>query len=236
MKKIIYSLLIIICAVGFSSCEKDNYDEPNARFYGKIIDSTTGTNFVMTSQSLQVRMWEISYKENPSQRNVNVKDDATFNNNKLFAGTYQVLPTNGAFWPVTDTLTIELKNGKAVEQNFTLTPYLKVSIVDYKLTGTSLNIVGKLNAPIVDGLPNVLDIRPFVAITKFVGSANISSYSDPFRIEINKKFSDIPAGQTFSMTVTGLLPGRTFYVRLGARVDDSYKATNYSEIIKIDVP
>jgi hypothetical protein len=236
MEKIKYSLWTIICLMAIASCDLDNYDEPDARFYGKIIDETTGENFIMSSQGLQVRMWEISYKDNPSPRNINVKDDATFNNNKLFPGAYQTLVTNGAFWPVRDTVTIRLESGKAIEQNFTVTPYLKVNIVDYKLEGTTLNIRGKISAPITDGLPRVLDIRPFVAITKYVGSANITAYSDPFRIDINKNFNEIPSDQIFSMSVTGLLSGRTFYIRLGARVDDSFKANNFSEIIEIKVP
>jgi hypothetical protein len=236
MKKIKYSLWTIICLMAIASCDLDNYDEPDARFFGKIIDETTGENFIMSSQGLQVRMWETSYKENPTPRDINVKDDATFNNNKLFPGEYQALVSNGAFWPMRDTLTVRLTSGKATEQNFTVTPYLKVSIVDYSLNGATLNIRGKIEAPIAAGLPRVLDIRPFVAITRYVGSANITAYSDPFRIDINKDFSEIPADQIYSMSITGLLSGRTFYVRLGARVDDSYKANNFSEIIEIKVP
>ncbi|MDR2121255.1 MAG: DUF3823 domain-containing protein [Tannerella sp.] len=236
MKRIKYTLWTILCLTTAVSCALDNYDEPDARFYGKIIDATTGENFIMSSQGLQIRMWEISYKANPSPRNVNVKDDATFNNNKLFPGEYQALVTNGAFWPVRDTVVVRLESGKATEQNFTVTPYLKVSIADYHLDGTTLNISGKISAPIAEGLPRVLDIRPFVAITKYVGSANITAYSDPFRIDINKNIGEIPPEQVFSMSITGLLPGRTFYVRLGARVDDSFKANNFSEIIEIQVP
>lgn len=235
MKKIVYFILVA-CAMGCYSCAFDNLDEPDARMHGKIIDKTTGENFVMSSQGLEVRMWEISYNENPSPRNLNVKDDATYNNTKLFPGTYKVLATNGAFWPLQDTAIVELKNGKDLELNFTVTPYLKVSIEDYNLNGQNLTISGKIEAPITEGLPRVLDIRPFVAITKFVGSANITFYSDANRIDINKNFTDGVGGQTYTMTVNGLLPGRTFYVRLGARVDDSYKANNFSEIIEVKVP
>jgi hypothetical protein len=241
MKKIIYSF-IAICTMVCYSCAFDNFDEPSARFYGRIIDRTTGENFVMSSNSLQVRMWEISYSETPSPRNLNIKDDGTFNNDKLFAGTYKVLPTNGAFWPLQDTAVIELKDGGATEHNFTVTPYLGVSIVDYHLDGDNiLHISGSITAPVREGLPRVLDIRPLVAITRYVGSANITAYSDPARVVIEKNISDIADGQIFNMEVKtdkgeGLLSGRRFYVRLGARVDDSYRAYNYSDIIEIDVP
>jgi hypothetical protein len=233
---------MVICALACFSCEFDNFDEPAAGFHGRIIDATTSENFVMSSNTFQVRMWEISYSENPSARNINIKDDGTFNNDKLFAGTYKVLPVGGAFWPLQDTATIVLKDGANVEQNFTLTPYVKVSIVDYNLGANNiLQIRGRFEAPIKEGLPNVLDIRPFVAITRFVGNQNITAYSDPSRIDINRNINDIPDGEIFTMEVktsegTGLLPGRTFYVRLGVRVDDSYRSYNFSEIIAIDVP
>lgn len=235
MKKILFNLLVI-CALTCYSCAFDNLDGPDARFYGRIIDKTTGENFVMPSNGLKIRMWEVSYSDNPTPRDINVMDDGTFNNNKLFAGKYKALAYQGAFWPMPDTATIELKGGKATEHDFVLTPYLKVSIVDYNLSGTTLTIRGRLEAPIEQGLPRVLDIRPLVAITRFVGSANITAYSEPFRIEINQNFSDGVGDRIYTMTVTGLLQGRTFYVRLGARVDDSYRAYNCSEIIQIDVP
>ena len=225
-------LASLVCA--FYSCEYDNYDEPSAKFSGRIIDSTTGENFIMTSQGLEIRMWETSWSTTPSPRSINVKDDGTFNNNKLFAGTYKVLPVNGAFWPVKDTLTVELKNQTV--QDFTVTPYLKLRIVDHKLEGTRLTISAKIEAPVSEGLQRVIDIQPFVAITRFVGSANISEYSDRNKIDINKNFTDGVGDETYTMTIPDLKSGRTFYVRIGARVDDSYKKHNYSDIIEIKVP
>jgi hypothetical protein len=162
MKKIIYNLLTAYLIFGFYACEYDNYDEPSERFSGRIIDSTTGENFIMSSKGLELRMWETSWNSTPSPRSINVKDDGTFNNNKLFAGTYKVLPVSGAFWPVADTVVINLKGH--VLQDFTVTPYLKLRITNHRLDGTSLTLSGKIEAPIVNNLPSVLDIQPYVAI------------------------------------------------------------------------
>ena len=234
MKKIIYSLLFACAILTFYSCEYDNYDEPSEGFSGKVIDSTTGENFIMSSRGLELRMYETSWSSTPSPRSINVKDDGTFNNNRLFAGTYKVIPTNGAFWP-TDTMDVELKGGHTV-QDFTVTPYLKLTIINYELKGTTLVISGKIDAPIVEGLPKIIDIQPFVAITKFVGDANISQYSDNNKVQINKNFEDGVKDEIFTMRIPDLKMERTFYVRLGARVDDSFKKHNFSEIIQIDVP
>lgn len=234
MKKIV-NIIVLTCLVcGFYSCEYDNYDEPSARFSGKIIDATTGENFIMTSKGLDIRMWEVSWNETPSPQTVNVKDDGTFNNNKLFAGIYKVLPVNGAFWPVRDTVVVELKEHTV--QDFTVTPYLKLRIVDHRLEGTTLTISGRIEAPVTEGLPKVIDIQPFVAITRFVGDGNITEYSDNNKVEINKNFTDGVGDEVYTMTIPNLKPGRTFYVRLGARVDDSYKKHNFSDIIEVKVP
>ncbi|MDR0573743.1 MAG: DUF3823 domain-containing protein [Tannerella sp.] len=236
MKKIFLEILPVCLALVFYACDYDNFDEPSARFSGRIIDSTTGENFIMTSKGLDLRMWETSWSDTPSPRSINVKDDGTFNNNKLFGGTYKVLPDNGAFWPLRDTTVVTLKDGGHTTQDFTVTPYLKVRIVDYSLNGRTLVISGKLDAPIVDGMPKVIDIQPFVAITRFVGDGNIVEYSDRNKIEINRNFHDGVADEVYTMTITDMKSERTFYVRLGARVDDSFKKHNYSEIIEVKVP
>jgi hypothetical protein len=238
MKKIYIGILQACLVLSFYACDYDNFDEPSARFSGRIIDSTTGENFIMTSKGLELRMWETSWEgtATPSPQTVNIKDDATFNNDKLFGGTYQVIPYNGAFWPVRDTTVVTLHNGKQTTQDFTITPYLKLRIVEHRLDGRTLTISGKIEAPVVDGLPKVIDIQPFVAITRFVGDGNISEYSDRNKVEINKNFSEGVADEIYTMTIPDMKPGVTFYVRLGARVDDSYKKHNYSEIIEIKTP
>lgn len=236
MKNIIISLLTVCVVLVLNSCQNDNFDEPSEALSGRIIDSTTGDNIVTTSLGISLKMWETSWSgATPSPQSLNVKDDGTYNNTKLFAGTYKIVPTNGAFWPAKDTTVVELKGGKTV-QDFTVTPYLKLAITDYHLNGTTLTISGKIDAPIIEGLPTIIDIRPFVAITKYVGSANISNYSDPNKIDINKNFTDGVKDHTYTMTIRNLKASTTFYVRLGARVNDSFKNYNYSVVIKIDVP
>jgi len=235
MKNIIISLLTVFVLLLFNSCQNDNYAEPSETLSGRIIDSTTGDNIVTTSMGISLKMWEISWSATPSPQSLNVKDDGTYNNTKLFAAKYKIIPTNGAFWPATDTTVVDINGGKTV-QDFTVTPYLKLAITDYHLSGTTLTISGKIDAPIVDGLPQIIDIRPFVAITQYVGNANISNYSDPYKIDINKNFTDGVKDHIYTMTIRNLKASTTFYVRLGARVNDSFKNYNYSEVIKIDVP
>jgi hypothetical protein len=76
-----------------------------------------------------------------------------------------------------------------------------------------------------------------VNVDDYVGSgATISQYTDPNKIDINSNWSDLIAQTTYEVKVPDLKQGRTFYARVGVRVNDSYKQFNYSEIITVQVP
>jgi len=44
------------------------------------------------------------------------------------------------------------------------------------------------------------------------------------------------ADKSMTLTVPNLIPGRTFFVRVGVRLSDSYNSSNFSNIIQVDVP
>jgi hypothetical protein len=106
--------------------EVDNFDEPDAHFTGRIIDKTTGENILADQGAGRVKIWEKSFSLNPGSQTIPVKQDGTFNNTKLFKGTYDVVP-EGAWWPA-DTIRIGI--GKKAVHDFEVTPYLK--LIDLK--------------------------------------------------------------------------------------------------------
>jgi hypothetical protein len=44
------------------------------------------------------------------------------------------------------------------------------------------------------------------------------------------------ADKSVTIDIPDMLPGRKFFVRVGVRLNDSFKSSNFSEIIEIDVP
>ena len=184
----------------------------------------------------------MSYKANPTPQDIPIKQDGTFENTKLFSGTYNMEPYGGAFWPVQMDTAIKL--GKSLQKDFKVVPYLYVD-ANSKLDDTTLHLTCKLRAPITQNLPYVLDIRPFVSLTQFVGSGSmIAQYDlDQYKINVNSNWwdgvGDMTTGQGYTTYVLPDLPlkhGRTFYVRVGARVEDTYQEYNYSDIITVVVP
>ncbi|SEW39789.1 Protein of unknown function [Chitinophaga sp. YR573] len=232
MKNIITALFLFSAI----ACTKtDNLSGPDAGFKGRLIDSTDNkNNFLTETGGTQIKLEELSWSATPTPQYIPSKSDGTFEDTKLFSGHYRVTPVNGAFWPVAG---IELDINGLTTHDFQLTPYLRIINFEHSLSGDTLIMRFNLDAPIKDGLPSIIDIKPFVNVDSYVGSgATISQYTDPNKIDISSNWSDLIAQTTYEVKVPDLKQGRTFYARVGVRVNDSYKQFNYSEIIKVEVP
>lgn len=246
MKKVIYSLLIGVSALFVTSCmEVDNFDEPDAHFTGRIIDATTGNNILADQGENRIRIWEKSYSLNPAPQDIPVKQDGTFNNTKLFKGTYDVVP-EGAWWPC-DTIRVGI--GKKFTQDFEVTPYLIMFDFQAEYVNDSLTVSCRFYPPIEQGLPNIRDIRPFLSLNQFCGAGNsISYYNTPVDEEQNplywlnlmRSWASLPKledgkSQVYSWRLP-VNPGYIYFVRMGARVNDTQQKYNYTEIKMIEIP
>ena len=241
MKKLLYGLCVGASALLMASCmEVDNFDAPDSHLTGKIIDVTTGENILASQGECRVRMWEVSYSTNPGNQDIPLKQDGTFNNTKLFKGTYDMVP-QGAWWPA-DTIRVGL--GSKLTQNFEVTPYLKM--IDFQtelIAADTLQVSCRFDAPIGEGMPNIMDIRPFLSLNQFCGSNQcISYYSDidAYKKNINStweklKKADDGKSQTYTFKLW-VKKGYTYFVRMGARVKDTFQNYNYTEIKEIEIP
>lgn len=233
MKKLMSRILVGAAILASSACTKvDNYDGPNASFQGNIIASTGG-NLLTSAGSTQIKLQQIGWT---TPQTIPSKFDGTFEDTKLFKGSYKVIPTGGAFWPVYDTVTVDI--GQGTKHDFTVTPYLVIKNFTTSLDGTTLTLKFDIDAPIVAGLPTIKDAQPYVNTTRLVGTgASIRDFSDVNAITINKEFVDMSdADKSMTLTVPNLIPGRTFFVRVGVRLSDSYNSSNFSNIVQVDIP
>ena len=245
MKKIAFIYLAVIL-VGFSSCfKKDNWEEPDVQIHGTVIDTYTGKPLLTSQNDWKIRVWERSWTESVTiNQEIPVKQDGTYSNNKMFAGTYDLLPYGGPFWPVTDTVKNVILGGgdKSDAHDFTVIPYLQLVDFTTSLQGTNLTLTVRVKAPIRAGLPNLVDIKPFLSLTNFVGESNyinIAEYNDK-RIQINKSWIDengnVETSKLYTIGPLPVKPGYTYNVRVGANVNDANRKYNYSEIRQVVVP
>ena len=271
MKKIFY-LTLGATLLFLASCHKvDNWDEPGSRLYGNVIDSYTGTNLVMDNNDWQIRIWDKTWEVmNPGAvaqyQSLAVMRDGVYNDTKLFAGTYNMLPYDGAFWPADTVKGVVL--GKETQQDFTVIPYLQIVNATATLGGTlaapTLTFTCNLKAPLLQklvnqvmtALPNLYYVRPFLSLTTFCGNSNyisipeytnVRSTSIPAGpvININRSWAAELAAQVPPLTgdlsptytmVVPVKPGYSYYVRIAANVNALSRRYNYSPIVKIDVP
>jgi hypothetical protein len=241
MKNIIYIMLGVLSMAIASCMEIDNWNEPTTQVHGRIIDSYTGENILTTQGDWGVRVWERTWTATtPNHQTLVVKQDGSYNNSKLFAGTYDMLPYGGPFWPVDTIKDVSFKG--TTEQDITVTPYLQLIGFEASLTGLKLSLTCQLKAPIRDGLPNLVEIKPFLSLTPFCGASSfidIREYNDQ-RKQINKPWmevvGDVETSGTFRVGPLPVKAGYTYYVRLGANVNDANRKYNYTEIVKITVP
>lgn len=193
MKKILYIVLGVLLMSVTSCMEPDNWAEPDRRVHGRIIDSYTGENLLTAQGDWGVRIWERTWKEStPTSQSLSVMQDGSYNNSKLFGGTYDMLPYGGPFWPV-DTVK-DVVFGGTTEQDFTVTPYLQVLGLETELVGLKLMLRCVLRAPIRQGLPNLVEVKPFLSLNQFCGATNgsfidLKEYNDR-RIQYNQSWTD----------------------------------------------
>ena len=203
MKKILY-LFFGTALLSMTSCMGiDNWSEPDCTFSGTVIDSYTGEPLLASQNEWQIRIWEKTWTGHEggatNQQDLRIKQDGTYQNTKLFAGTYDMLPYDGPFWPVDTVKGVVLKN--STKQDFTVTPYLQIIDLNTEVGtynfGTdaapnmrpSLTLYCRIKAPRRDGLPDIRDIQAFLSRTIFCGNGNDSKIDIP---EYTSDVSDNP--------------------------------------------
>ena len=185
MKKIIYSLLIAVSACLLASCmEIDNFDAPDAHVTGRIIDATTGQNMMLSQAHGHIRIWERSFTGRPDavHQSIPVQQNGTYNNHRLFAGTYDMLPFGLPIWP-TDTVFHVPIGRRTVTQDFHVYPLLRLVDFDVSFTANNDTVIlsSRIYAPAtqrtvnIHGVPTVMNlpplrrVRPMVSFLYFTG-------------------------------------------------------------------
>jgi hypothetical protein len=242
MKKIVYSFILSLVFFCFYSCEDDNYDLPEETFKGKILDKGTGETLQteIGGNGIRIRMMEYSWSDNPQPYDFYCMMDGTFNNTKIFKGTYGIIPA-GAFVPVPETDPIEIKGVK--ELNFEVEPFLRIQWIGEPVVNSDGTITVK--AKITRGTANasyqknLLDIYLFVNEIPYVGNMSYDSRYTPF-MSFSGTTGNVAFNQELPMTTKGVLTkNRTYYIRVGARIDQTIegaKRFNYSTVKEVKVP
>lgn len=241
MKKLGYVCMALVMMTGFTACEIDNFDEPDAGIQGTVIDETTGQPMetAVKKESMSIRLVEISYAKDENTvvtpQDLNMKQDGTYSHNKLFAGTYTVIPFQGPYYPIEEPTTVELKSGQTTQVDFRVTPYISLEWVQEPVQDPATGYIMcsfKYKRNYKDGStsPVPSKMRMFVAHTQYCGPDADDNFS-PAEQNVGTEDVAIVMSSKAPMKFTG-----TYWVRIGVNSDDQTgKKFNYTSIKKIDV-
>ncbi|MDR7131236.1 hypothetical protein J2X69_003596 [Algoriphagus sp. 4150] len=244
------SIYLAICALfSFSSCgmfELDNYDLPDETLQGEVVDSETGEPILTDqgSEGIRVRLTELSWGDNvvPNPDFFSMPD-GTFQNTKLFPGTYNVR-IDGPFIPLIreddrgvpladETQTVDIQGVSHVR--FEVQPFL---LVEWVKEPEVIN--GKVKAQVrvtrgvseeefrsqiepmggySNSFTNVTDIQLFVSYSSTVGyRARDERWSS--QMEFSGSSFNSRLGETITIESNGTIPeGRMVFVRAAARIN-----------------
>ena len=229
--KILYRFLLsIIVLIAASGCEIDNYSTPEAIFTGQIVDKKTKET-IQTRQpdGIQIRLVQDGY-DNPVPYDFWAKNDGTFRNTRLFAGTYEVTVKDGPFHGQV-TKTVTLKNGFETTETFEVEPYIRIT--DVNISVSSGTITGTYKLSMGDGTTEILYSRLICHVSPILHK-NTDNLKSSSRNNLSGKTAAEVAAMSFSDQITELTPN-TYYVRVAAESRNVLGRNNYSKIIKVEV-
>ncbi|QIK54432.1 DUF3823 domain-containing protein [Dysgonomonas sp. HDW5B] len=184
MKKTICSFSIISLLILFSSCGKDNYDEPESTLTGRITYNGEAINVRGTDERVRLQLYQDGYdKHDPIE--VFVGQEGTFSA-KLFNGQYKMVTrnNNGPWVNTRDTTLITVSGSTTIE--FKVTPYFTISNAEISLSGNTMNASLTINR-----------IVPTAEIDRVILLLNSTTFVDDGFNVLRKDFTgnDVKTGQ-----------------------------------------
>ncbi|HLP73496.1 MAG TPA: DUF3823 domain-containing protein [Bacteroidales bacterium] len=245
MKKVFYYIILITSLIyGLTSCEIDNFPQPDAQVYGAIRDSVGGelVEQDMVTGSV-IGTYELGGYDNPVLRTWAIMTTGEYRNNLVYSNTYKIEFTSCNFFPYTiDEVTF--KPGPN-EQDFLVTPFIRVKNCTIVREGNLVKASFNLEA----GKPTVKvsKISLYVFMDKFVGeyvkstvATGIGKPSQSFSpaatinpATVYNLSIDLAANKTSVFAVS-----RNYYFRVGVNANQAGVGTiraNYAPYVKIPI-
>lgn len=218
--------IVILLSLCMSSCVLDNYNAPDAQFYGSVIDEET---FEPIQQDIiegsRIEFVEQGFK-NPNIRQIRFKTDGTFGENNLFSGIYEVRALRGNFFPTEKEL-IDI-NGKT-EHIFVTRPYIRIHNVELSFDEIKGEVTAEFTLEQVASNPVasvhlIADINPNLSnsIRTVMTSTTVNAV-----VSQDQKFQ-------VKMSTENLVSGKDYYFRVAALIAGIGEAKhNYSTPVRL---
>lgn len=247
MKSTLKYIFLIPVLLLATSCEKDNYAEPEAGIFGQVYDHHGNPLQVAIGQgSMSIRIVERSFAQGDTSKVVtpqylNLHQDGSFINNKLFAGVYEANPHQGPFYEALDedqapyTEIVDLSNGKRSQVNFTVTPFLTLEWVKEPFIATDGKIYASFkfhrNKKAGYEMPDLNDCCIWISRTQYCGPEGDGNYTPA----TTKLTPDMEDQEILLSSKIAIKYANHYWIRIGARCNDIYQKYIFTDIKELDV-
>ncbi|PWN71321.1 hypothetical protein C1631_001485 [Chryseobacterium phosphatilyticum] len=217
--------LIVSLFIIFSCSDRiDNYTAPSSSFSGRIIDKETGKQIQgQQPDGARIRMYEGGKFNAKDPIDFWVMQEGNFVNKALFDGTYKVI-AEGPF-EKSDTLSLQLQN--AAKYDFKVIPFLNLTIDILEKKESSVVVKYRISQSAakrkIQRRALLISNRPYVDINNYINQSPFINTNDISDSDLTEK--------DFITEITGLSKGVQYYIRSGARCNNSNSYYNYSEIL-----
>lgn len=238
MNRLIYIFFGLVWITLAPACQKgDNYDGPNASFFGALTDAETGEPFQSEQPNgFRLKWTELSHGNNVQPDFFWGMPDGKFNWNFAFGyagANYEIVPIEGAFAEPAPQ-TFKLDAGGRAEINFKVTPILRVAAT-HQLAGSVLTVQYVVTRPANSGNGATELSRVLVSgKTKYLGLANQGGFEESLSSP-QRALTEEDLGKTITEKIT-LIPGKKYFMRVAAKAANPSGRVNYSPVVEINIP
>ena len=228
MKNISITLILAVLTMLCSCAKIDNYVAPNGGVHGILTDKITKENF----QSEQPNGFTVKLFEKGGKQNSPIvfqgKPNESYENAFVFQNDYRLLVTEGAFFAL-DTVAVNI--GKSAETNFEVMPFLAVMNPVATAESGKITVSYRLKREQVGH--KIIERK--VLVSK-VPTVNNSVFDFKTQTDLTALDDTAILAANYTDTVSGLVSGQTYYIRVAARTDNVLKKYNYSKIFTVKIP
>lgn len=219
-----YFVIVLIMNIAITSCNEEIWDFGyDGSISGKISDPSG--NFVSGDPNVAGLEVHAFGEKDKIPMIMRVKEDGTYANIKLYPQSYKVW-VSGPVFP-TDTVVVDLKGGNAVAKDFVVTPFL--TIAPPSLDGSPSATEIKVNYSITGNDGKTANLREIICST--VSWPNSTTGNGIYWTTIKVTI----ANNQGTATITGLVSGTKYFIRIGAR-DSGTTLFNYSDQLIVTTP
>lgn len=241
MKKII--ILFSAVFIVLTSCEIDNYEEPNAEVHGYFYDAKDGKTLIGTDivDGNSIRVYEQGFPSEAVQTWA-IDNTGEYTNKRVFAATYRVEFLNTNFYPYEGEKMWTVNRGQN-ERDFLVTPFIRIHNANITYNTGTDKIIAKCN--LEAGGPDITlnQIRLFVFTDKWVGNRINSGIQGTAVLNLNGETIDPNKEYTLvidkAANTNFFKYSRNYYFRIGAQAKGPSKygtiRHNYSPLVVIKI-